>query len=178
MQKELNPDLFGGIARNQGRMVPNSISSSTNSSANGTPQANEASLVAEFDRRILDLRGQIQNLVDQMNRFGKQVEEALKAQQSAIEGLQKDMIRIDKDLTEGSSQTHQTQSKYQNQVLEGRQIEKKVEMMLDRHQNVLRNYEVRVNQLQRMIEKKDEQLMSLQSSLMETKSEIARLKRL
>jgi uncharacterized protein Yka (UPF0111/DUF47 family) len=113
-----------------------------------------------------------------MNRFGKQVQEALQGQHKTMEALQKDVFRVESQVDQISTQSSQSQNRNQLQLIEGRQIEHKVSQMLDRHQTVLRNFEVRVNQLQRIIKEKDEQLMIMRSQLIESKGELARLKRL
>lgn len=168
MQKELNPDLFGDTGRSQGRVVPGSAA----------PSQVEQSYITEVDRRIVELRGQIQGVVDQLNRFGKQVQEALQGQHKSLQAVQKDVLRLEGQMDQVSNNSSQSQSRNQLQLIEGRQIEHKVSQMLERHQTVLRNFEVRVNQLQRIIKEKDEQLMIMRSQLIESKSELARLKRL
>ncbi len=170
MQKELNPDLFGEVALGQSRMVQKS---NPNAAA-----PKDWSLAMEMDRKIVDLRGQIQGVAEQLKHFGKQVQEAFRGQQQAIETLQRDMEQLRQSHREFSDEATNLRDKNQNQVVEGRQIEAKVEQMLDRHQAVLRNFEVRVNQLQRIIQEKDNQLLSMQSTLIEAKGEVARLKRL
>lgn len=170
MQKELNPDLFGDMALGQSRLVQKSAPGS------GAPK--DWSLAMEMDKKIVDLRGQIQGVAEQLKHFGKQVQDAFRGQQQAIETVREDMQRLKQSHREFSDEAAMIRDKNQNQVVEGRQIEAKVEQMLERHQSVLRNFEVRVNQLQRIIQEKDNQLLSMQSTLIEAKAEVARLKRL
>ncbi len=170
MQKELNPDLFGDISTGQARIVQKSSSQPGG--------AKDWNLAMEMDRKMVDLRGQIQSIADQMNRFGKQVHEAMRGQQKSIEALQQDLKRIELQQDQMAQDSSQNQQKFHNQTHEGRQLEVKMGQMIDRHQTILRNFEVRVNQLQRIIQEKDNQLLSMQSTLVEAKGELARLKRI
>jgi hypothetical protein len=61
---------------------------------------------------------------------------------------------------------------------ERRSIDLKVQEMVDRHNNVIKSMEVRMNHMQKLLVEKEAQMVSAQAALNEAKMEIARLKRL
>ena len=166
MQKEINPDLFGDFAKTQPRQ-------------HSTPQdSTNWNHVLEFDRKIADLRSQIQSVAEQFTRTYGVTQESVKRQNLHMEHFQNQLNKIYEAF---ESQQKETQMKFQkvhSQLLENKDLEHKLSGMVDRYQSVLKTFEVRIANLQKIIDDKDNQILSLQSLLTETKTEIARLKRI
>ncbi len=59
-----------------------------------------------------------------------------------------------------------------------KKFDQKVQDIVDRHNNLLKGYEVRMNQLQKLLQQKESDFVEAHSALKEAKSEIARIKRL
>lgn len=59
-----------------------------------------------------------------------------------------------------------------------KKYDQKVQDIVDRHNNLLKGYEVRMNQLQKLLQQKESDYLEAHSALKEAKSEISRLKRL
>lgn len=59
-----------------------------------------------------------------------------------------------------------------------KKYDQKVQDIVDRHNNLLKGYEVRMNQLQKLLQQKESDYLEAYSALKEAKSEMARLKRL
>jgi DNA repair exonuclease SbcCD ATPase subunit len=59
-----------------------------------------------------------------------------------------------------------------------KKYDQKVQDIVDRHNNLLKGYEVRMNQLQKLLQQKESDYVEAHTALKEAKSEIARLKRL
>ena len=57
-------------------------------------------------------------------------------------------------------------------------MDQKMQEVIDRHNSVLKGFEVRITHLQKLLSEKDSQVMSAFAALNEAKMEIARLKRL
>jgi muramoyltetrapeptide carboxypeptidase LdcA involved in peptidoglycan recycling len=64
-----------------------------------------------------------------------------------------------------------------NQLGERKTMEMKMQEVVDRHNSVLRGFEQRLNQMQKVISDKEAQMIHAQAALNEAKMEIARLKR-
>ncbi|MCK6598084.1 MAG: hypothetical protein L6Q37_06940 [Bdellovibrionaceae bacterium] len=60
---------------------------------------------------------------------------------------------------------------------EQKKFDQKVQDIIDRHNNLLKGYEVRMNQLQKLLQQKESDFAEALSALKEAKSEIALLKR-
>lgn len=80
-----------------------------------------------------------------------------------------------------SDLTHEISSKMASliqKINEQKKYDQKVQDIVDRHNNLLKGYEVRMNQLQKLLQQKESDYVEAHSALKEAKSEIARLKRL
>jgi archaellum component FlaC len=65
-----------------------------------------------------------------------------------------------------------------SRVTERRLQESKIQEMMDRHNQVLQTYDVRMGQIQKIVHEQELQLMGAKASLEEARREIARLKKL
>lgn len=61
---------------------------------------------------------------------------------------------------------------------EQKKYDQKVQDIVDRHNNLLKGYEVRVNQMQKLLMQKEQDYVEAVTTLKELKAEISRLKRL
>ncbi|MBL7544897.1 MAG: hypothetical protein JNL11_13855 [Bdellovibrionaceae bacterium] len=61
---------------------------------------------------------------------------------------------------------------------EQKKYDQKVQDIVDRHNNLLKGYEVRLNQMQKLLLQKEQDYVEAVTTLKELKAEIARLKRL
>tara|TARA_B110001454_G_scaffold219111_1_gene250066 strand:- start:77604 stop:78122 length:519 start_codon:yes stop_codon:yes gene_type:complete len=61
---------------------------------------------------------------------------------------------------------------------EQKKYDQKVQDIVDRHNNLLKGYEVRLNQMQKLLMQKEQDYVEAVTSLKELKAEIGRLKRL
>lgn len=59
-----------------------------------------------------------------------------------------------------------------------KKFDQKVQDIVDRHNNLLKGYEVRMNQLQKLLQQKESDFVEAHTALKDAKSEIARIKRL
>jgi hypothetical protein len=161
MQKELNPALFG-----------------ENSSPSRVYEANQHSQVNYLDQKVLETRTQLrhfgeqfQKVVSQMNEFIKSTNGKFDKVQQQIHRLEQNDQAIVKDAGQRISAIHQRFSDKNN-------MEYKVQEMMEKHQAILRGYELKLQQAQKMLNEKESQLVSTQALLSEAKMELARLKRI
>jgi hypothetical protein len=161
MQKELNPDLFG---------TPHVASKKIEIPTNSTPQV--------LEQKYLETKQSISALAQQMQSMATQFVEFQKSTQLKIERLAQVLGKL-----EHSHQTTTVEAAgkiaHLNQRLgERKTLDQKMQELVDRHNSVLKGFEVRITHLQKLLSEKDGQVMSAFAALNEAKMEIARLKRL
>jgi chromosome segregation ATPase len=129
------------------------------------------------DRQIFELKSQNQALVEQMNKVVGTVNELIKASNVKYERQQSLMARLEQSHNGLAVETGQKLSQLSNKVNERKALEMKVQEMVDRHNNVIKSFEVRMNHLQKLLAEKEGQMAAAQTALNDAKMEIARLKR-
>lgn len=165
MQKELNPELFG-----------ESIAKSRVLKADQATPAVTHTMIIET--KINETRQQMHQLAESLANAVTQVNEFIKSSQNKFERLQQAIVRLEQNDQVLNTETAQRLSHINNRMGERKVMDMKIQEMIDRHNSVLKSYEVRFNQLQKLLADKEAMLVSAQSALNETKMEISRLKRL
>lgn len=171
MQKELNPELFGEkkIAR---------TSSGQSSGLDSASLAASGSSYLNTDRQIFELKAQNQALTDQLNKVVGTVNELIKNTNIKFERQQQMMVRLEQSHNGLALEAGQKISQLTAKVNERKNLDLKIQEMVDRHNNIVKSFEVRMNHLQKLLTEKEGQMISAQAALNETKMELARLKRL
>jgi len=168
MQKELNPDLFddyksASVVKENESFPPTSI-------------VDPAFL--NTDKQIFELRSQMQNLTEQINKVIHSFNDNIKVSNTKFDRLQSSQIRIEQIQKDLTLDLNQKVNILTARIAERKAVELKIQEMVDRHNNVIHNFEVRLGQVQKLLAEKEAQLMTTQGLLNETKMELARLKRL
>ncbi len=161
MQKELNPELFG--------------ESGAKSRVFEAPAQNHLNVL---EQKILENRTQVQQLAESLNRVVSQINEFIKSSQVKFERIQQALQKLDQNDQALSVDATQKITALHTRLGERKSMDYKIQEMMDRHNSVLRSYEVRMTQLQKLVSEKEAQMISAQSALNETKMELARLKRM
>lgn len=167
MHKELNPELFG----------EKKISKSTGLEGSSTMGSGAANYL-NTDRQIFEVKAQNQALVDQMNKIVGTVNELIKSTNAKFERQQALMSRLEQSHNGLATEAGQKITQLSQRVNERKSLDLKVQEMVDRHNNIIKSFEVRMNHLQKLLAEKEAQMISCQTALNEAKMEIARLKRL
>ncbi len=165
MQKELNPELFG--------QMPNE---SATSSRWVEPQV--PTNVIPVDQKMIDLKGEINLSNERMMKLTMQLSEFMKSSQLKFDRITQALTKLDQSHQATSLETSQRVAHLNQRLGERKGLDQKIQEMMDRHNGVLRGFEVRLNHLQKLLSEKENQLASTLALLNETKMEIARLKRL
>lgn len=168
MQKELNPELFGERRQNRNTAVE---------AGSGTSGA-EASSFLNLDRQVMDLRQQLPVLGEEIKKLNAQMQEFMKVSHLKLERLQQQVVRLEQSHNGLVQETGHKLSQVGIKLTERKSLDQKINEMVDRHNSVIKSFEVRMNHLQKLLSEKDGQLVSAMASLNEAKMEIARLKRL
>ncbi len=167
MQKELNPELFGERKTSREPNNENRISY-------GAPQGN----YLNTDRQIHELKVQNQALMDQLNKVIGTLNEVIKSSNLKFEKQNQQLNRLEQSHNGLATEAGQKISQLGQRLNERKSFELKVQEMVDRHNTVIKSFEVRMNHLQKLLAEKDAQVVSSLGALNEAKMEIARLKRL
>lgn len=168
MHKELNPELFGEKKITKSSVMENPASLGTINSTN----------YLNTDRQIYELRAQNQALVDQLNKVVATVNELIKSSNVKFEKQAQLLNRLEQSHNGLATEAGQKITQLGQRVNERKSLELKVQEMVDRHNNVIKSFEVRMNHMQKLLAEKEAQMISAQSALNEAKMEISRLKRL
>lgn len=166
MQKELNPELFG-----EKKLVKNPAAESAANLGNNAGYLNT-------DRQIFELRSQNQVLHNQMEKIVASVNEWIKTSNARFEKQAAQMTRLEQSHNGLATEAGQKISQMNAKLNERRSLDQKVQEMVDRHNNIVKSFEVRMNHMQKLLAEREAQVAAGQTALNEAKMEIARLKRL
>lgn len=170
MQKELNPELFGEKIETKNKLF--------NANQNYVNVNSADTQFLDVDHQIFEVKGELSKLSDKFNLMNLQVAESVKSNQTKYERMAQAISRLEHShnglVQEAGSKIAQLSSK----MSERKAMDMKMQELIDRHNNILRSFEVRLSQMQKMLAEKDAQLVSAIAALNETKMEISRLKRL
>ena len=162
MKKELNSGLFG-----DGNATAEKIFEKRN--------GENSQLLME--QRIAELRVQMNSLSDHLAKVVSQINEFIKSSHHKFERVQTALQHLEQNDQNLNHESTQKFNSVQNKLTERRTLDMKVQELIDRHNGSLKTYEVRLNQMQKLLAEREAQVMSAQSTLNEAKMAIPRLKR-
>lgn len=168
MQKELNPDLFGEKKLSKSATLADSSSSTAFQTQN----------YLNTDRQIFELKAQNQALAEQLNKMVGTINELIKSSNVRFEKQHQQLNRLEQSHNGLAMEAGQKITQLTARANERKSLDLKVQEMVDRHNNVIKSFEVRMNHLQKLLSEKEAQMHNAQTALNEAKMEIARLKRL
>jgi DNA repair exonuclease SbcCD ATPase subunit len=158
MSRELNPELFGEkrVSIEAPAVVGERL-----------PEPD----FLDVDRQILELRNQNQKVQVQMA-------EMAKSSNLKIEKLQQQVSRLETIHNGLAGEIGNRLNQMQARIIERASYDAKTQEMIDRHNQVIKSFEVRMTQLQRILQEKEAQLNTTLQALNDAKTEIMRLKRI
>lgn len=164
MKRELTPGLFGE-GFNEGRRRDTSLPD-----INGL-ELSSLGAVAESKR--------LEKKVDAVSsELRTKTDEGLRVQQSRFEDFTKKLTALESRFEALSQDLRDKYSNLSSKVTERNLTDMKTQALIDRHTQLLRQFETRVAQLQKVIEEQEFQIMNYQASLEEARRDISRLKKL
>jgi hypothetical protein len=162
MQKELNPELFGDQQSLRSRLYE-------------PVQVNPMKLMED---KIFEMKKQILDLTESLGHFAAQVDEALKSQQLRIDKVFPMLQKLEANDQVLNQEAAQKIGQLQMRIGERKIVDAKIQEMVDRHNSLVKSFEVRMSQMQKMLADREAQALTAQAALNETKMELARLKRM
>ena len=164
-RRELNPALFGDTTPTRSRLVD-------------PTQMQALSAVTPLEEKVSELQHQMGSLMTHLSQMASQFNEFVKTTQNRMDRFQQSLVRLEQADQALSLETAHRVAHLQNKVGDRKMADLRVQEMIDRHNSILRSFEVRMNLLQKLLAEKESQMHSARSLLGEAKTEIARLKRL
>lgn len=161
MAKELDPGLFGEGSWSASRTIEK-------------PKVS----VDHLENKIVDLRLQMREIKEEFQRFAMEMDEFRKTTQVRFEQINQRIGKVEEVQNRVSDEVVLKVSQLHHRLGDRSTYDKKVQDLIDRHHGVLRSAEIRINQMQKLIEEKEAQIVAAQVALNETKMEISRLKRI
>lgn len=168
MPRQLNPELFGSQKPAQEPV---------------SQPAAAPKWLKEEDGKVLALRlealrkklKELEAAIETQNGRSKDTQEGLK---SRFERIQQHMQRQDAQLQANTQDVHNKLAKVVSRLNERLTSDSKIEELMDRQQQVLQGFELRLSQMQKIITEQELMLAAARSELKEAQREITRLKRL
>ncbi len=166
MSKELDPSLFGEGAWANPRAVdkPGRAYDSSEQSK-------------DLEKKFVELRSAYREMREGMVRWTAHFEEIQQSWGLKFERLSQQILRLEDVQKKVAGDVTQKVSQLHLKVGERGTYDRKVQDMVDRHQAVLRASETRLNQMLKVINEKEAQILSAQIALNDAKAEIAKLKK-
>lgn len=165
MKRELNPNLFGSafgtpptpsLGRSIGELNPST--------------SLEPGEFGEFAYELKELRGQTQNLEKRMDLEFSQNDAQLRMLNEHFAGL---CESITNRITEIEGQLRE----YQTEKLDQDHVNQKIEDLIERHNQIVRNFENKMVHLTRVLSDQEMQILNSKAALEEAAQEISRLKK-
>lgn len=173
MAREFNSDLLNSFRGISGESAP----------AEGPVQAAVPAAAKAEDVRILhlhfeNLNKKVKELEARLESNTAKVDDMTAQNKTRFERVQGHFQRQTELLKNGFSDMHAKIAQVVSRVNERKVEEGAVKEMVERHASVVQAFEVRLNQLSRVLSEQELQLMSARSELKDALLEIARLKKL
>jgi hypothetical protein len=162
--RELNPALFGEPSA-QAKVL------------DGSAQSQLPHLM-QTEQKVNEMKTQLGMMAEHVGKLTEQFTEFAKSSQIKFERIQQYLQKLEQNDHQIVSEATQKFSQINTRLGERKSTDNKIHEMVDRHNSVLKSFEMRLTQMQKLIMEKEAQLLTAQAALNEAKMEIARLKRL
>jgi hypothetical protein len=166
MQRELNPTIFGTAVSERKATSPN-------------PEGPvDSSLMRAFEGQLSHLQARQKEVEIKQKDTEARVTEFINTSASKFDRLAKAIHRIEEYQRQMFEEYSQKLAGVGSKLSERRLSESKIEEMMDRHNQMVKTFEVRLQQMQKLISEKEMMLFGAHSALEDAKKELAKLKRL
>lgn len=166
-KRQLNMDFFSGS-------TPHGVTPSGVSGGMG-PIVDPG--ILNLDRQFLEMKKRQDQLQETLNSLGAQFTESQKNNHLKFDRLAGALVKIEQGHNTLVLEAGQKMAQMNQKLTDRKALDQKTQEMMDRHNNVVKGFEVRLNHLQKLLADKEAQLQATQNFLNETKMEISRLRR-
>ncbi|HPI39252.1 MAG TPA: hypothetical protein PLJ21_00505 [Pseudobdellovibrionaceae bacterium] len=169
LKRQMNSDFFSG------NNIAGAGSVGGNSSGSMGPVVD--SNILNLDRQVFEMKKKQEQVHEQVNSLMAQFNEAQKNNLLKFDRLTGALVKIEQGHNTLVLEAGQKITQMNQKLVDRKSLDQKIQEMMDRHNNVIKGFEVRLNHLQKLLADKEAQLQATQNLLNETKMEIARLRR-
>lgn len=167
MARELNRDLFGSSGRiEEGTMQPSA------------PAYAKADDVRVLHLHLEAMSKRLKEFESRTELLNTKVEDVVKQNKQRFERVQGHFQRQNEMVQNGFNDINAKMAQVVSRVNERKISENAIKEMVDRHAQLVQSFEVRIQQMQRVISEQELQLMNSRNELKEALHELARLKKL
>lgn len=168
--KILNSELFGEAVSVERKPDKNRLLDSMKFKA-PTEEFNLEMDLQISQKEITSLKTELQNLADSVTENQNNSKLRVDRLQMALTKLEQSHESL---ITETSEKLQHLNAKVNDQ----KKYDHKIQELIDRHNNLLKGYEIRMNQTQKILAQKESELVEVYALLNDTKMELSRLKRI
>lgn len=122
-------------------------------------------------------RRRLEKIESTVERMASKFEEVSKLHHLKFERLAQGLGRLDEILHRSNQESAEKLAHLSGKVNERKLFETKIQDMIDRHNQIVQNFEQRITQLQRILSEQELQLANYSAALEEARHTIARMKR-
>lgn len=167
LKRQLNSDFFSGSSKG--------ATSSGYQSSPTSPLVDPN--ILNLDRQLFESKKRQEQLQEQLNHLTTQFAESQKSNQLKFDRLTGALVKMEHGHNTLVSEAGQKMAQLSQKLIDRKSMDQKIQEMMDRHNNVIKGFEVRLNHLQKLLADKEAQLQAAQNLLNETKMEISRIRR-
>lgn len=168
--KELNPELFGEINFIEPSRSKNTLLDVMKVGAPLEP-LNFDDEVQTAKKELTDFRHEVHQLKNEHHENTQNTKLRLDRLQISLSRLEQTHNNFVQEMAE---KVHQMSLRFNDQ----KKYDQKVQELIDRHSSLLKGYEVRMNQMQKILSHKESELVEVHALLNDAKMELARMKRI
>jgi chromosome segregation ATPase len=132
----------------------------------------------QTEQKIQEVKSQLSTLSEHFGQWTNNYSEFAKSAHLKFERIYQALQKLEANDHLIVTETSQKFSRINERFAERKSVDAKIQEMIDRHNSVLKSFEMRMSQMQRQLAEKEATLISAQAALNETKMELSRLKRL
>ncbi|MEK6773749.1 MAG: hypothetical protein AABY64_07405 [Bdellovibrionota bacterium] len=166
--KELNPELFGEIHPVE-HTKKNHLLESMKLGAPMQP--------LDFDEEVQSTQKELSELKGDVHHLKDEFQENQQNTKLRLDRLQVSLTKLEEGYSEFVHEVGEKMHQISSRFGEQKKYDQKIQELIDRHNNLLKGYEIRMNQTQRILAQKESELIEVHTLLNNTKMELARMKR-
>lgn len=181
MQKELNPELFGTLKPSDRPAMENTMNGGRFVQGSAMAPSNFSSwtdLIEQSELRVVQLAQDMKSMQQLTRDLQTQMTELFKTTQGRMDRLQQAIQKLDQNDQMLANEISSRVTQLHSRVGDRKAMDQKLQEMVDRHNSVLKTFEVRLQHMQKVMSEKEGQLLQTTAALNDAKMEIARLKRI
>ncbi len=168
--KELNPELFGEIAPAETAAGKSQLFENMKLGAPLEP--------LDFDEEVQLTKNELSHFRQEIQHLKSDYQETSQNTKLRLDRLQISLNRLEQTQNSFVQEMGEKIHHFSARFGEQKKYDQKVQELIDRHSSLLKGYEMRMSQTQKILAQKESELVEAHALLNDVKMELARLKRM